>query len=100
MTRPDRASDVRRLAELAGRLKLVTDPTRAHLLLLLAGGEGRFDVLGSETALGRATLGRDLALLRAAGLVESRRDGLRHVYILTDAGRDLVKIIMRVAAVR
>ena len=42
-------------------------------------------------------LSRHLALLRLAGLVVPRRDAQRNVYALTDAGRDLRRVIERVA---
>ncbi|HMB03427.1 MAG TPA: hypothetical protein VKP69_06765 [Isosphaeraceae bacterium] len=41
-------------------------------------------------------LSRHLALLRLAGLVVPRRDGQRNVYALTDAGRDLRRVLVGV----
>jgi DNA-binding transcriptional ArsR family regulator len=85
--------DLRRLAD---RLRLASVPTRAHLLLLLADGERHFAILNAEMACTRAALNHDLLMLRAAHLVESRRDGQQAVYSLTAAGRDLARGIARV----
>ena len=42
-------------------------------------------------------LSRHLALLRLAGLVVPRRDGQRNVYALTDAGRDMRRVVAGLA---
>jgi DNA-binding transcriptional ArsR family regulator len=52
-------------------------------------GALRSEIAGSMTALSR-----HLALLRRAGLVVPRRDGQRNVYALTDAGRDLRRVLV------
>jgi DNA-binding transcriptional ArsR family regulator len=86
-------TDFRRTAE---RLKQVSEPTRLRVLLRLGDGERSVGALRSEIAGGMTALSRHLALLRLAGLVVPRRDGQRNVYALTDAGRDLRRVLVGV----
>jgi DNA-binding transcriptional ArsR family regulator len=86
--------DVRRLA---ARLKQVSDPTRFRVLLLLGDGERSVGALRSDLSCSMTVLSRHLALLRLAGLIVPRRDAQRNIYALTDAGRDLRRLIEGVA---
>ncbi|TGB14941.1 helix-turn-helix domain-containing protein [Streptomyces sp. MZ04] len=90
-----REPDTARLTEATRVFALLSDPTRLHLLWLLAlegleepgePGEGESDVgsLAERCAASRTAVSQHLAKLRLAGLVETRREG-RHVhYRLTD----------------
>ncbi len=68
----DRADEVARAVEV---LRLLADPTRLRILVLLQGAELTVGELARE--LGRAVpaVSQHLAKLRAAGLVVARRDG-------------------------
>ncbi|MFI1680873.1 MULTISPECIES: metalloregulator ArsR/SmtB family transcription factor [Streptomyces] len=63
---------------------LLADPTRLHLLWLLAGGEADVTELASESEAARPAVSQHLAKLRLAGLVQARKDGRRMVYSLRD----------------
>lgn len=67
-------------AELLGHL---ADPTRLHLLRLLAAGELDVTGLTAEVAASRSSVSQHLGRLRLAGLVQVRRDGRRMLYRLT-----------------
>ena len=85
-----RAVDYRRLA---GRLRLVSDPTRLRLLLVLGEGERSVGDLAAALGSSDASTSHHLAKLRAAGVVEPRKDSQRVYYSLTDAGRELVRAV-------
>jgi ArsR family transcriptional regulator, lead/cadmium/zinc/bismuth-responsive transcriptional repressor len=81
--------------QLAERAKAMSDPTR----LTLAAALGRTDELCvcdlawvSERA--ENLVSHHLRVLRAAGLVSSRRDGRMVMYSLTDAGRALLGLVL------
>jgi len=63
---------------------LLADSTRLHLLWVLASGEADVTVLTEATGAARPAVSQHLAKLRLAGLVQSRREGRRAVYSLTD----------------
>jgi ArsR family transcriptional regulator, zinc-responsive transcriptional repressor len=100
-TKPKRATpkptsgptDFRRSAE---RLKQVSDLTRLRVLLLLGDGEQSVGALHSAIACSMTAISRHLALLRLAGLVVPRRDGQQNIYTLTDAGRDMRRVVVGV----
>ena len=77
----------------AARLKQASDLIRLRVLLLLGDGERSVGALRAEIACSMTALSRHLALLRLAGLVMPRRDAQRNVYALTDAGRDLRRVV-------
>jgi predicted transcriptional regulator len=81
----------------AERIKQVSSLTRLRVLLLLGDGEGSVGAIGSELSCSPTTLSCHLALLRLAGLVVPGRDAGRKVYGLTDAGRVLRRIVLRLA---
>lgn len=70
--------------DLSQQFKVLAHPTRLHILDLLRGGE--VCVCHIEAALGKrqAYISQQLMALREAGLVESRKDGLKVYYRLTD----------------
>ena len=65
--------------------KALADSTRARLVLLLAAGERSVSDLVVQLEQPQSTVSRHLALLRAADLVSTRRDGVRVFYRLKDA---------------
>ena len=69
---------------LAVRFKALAHPVRLQILDMLRSGEAC--VCHMETALGKrqAYISQQLMVLRDAGLVDARRDGLQVFYRLTD----------------
>ncbi|QIJ66231.1 metalloregulator ArsR/SmtB family transcription factor [Streptomyces sp. JB150] len=74
-----RPPDGARLAEATEVFAMLADPTRLHLLWLLAQGESDVGTLTERCAASRTAVSQHLAKLRLAGLVESRREG-RHIH--------------------
>ena len=68
----------------ADMLKALAHPTRLKILELLCDGERC--VCEIEPALGRRqpNISQHLAILRASGLVEARKEGVRTIYHITD----------------
>ncbi len=69
-----------RLALAADVLGHLADPTRLHLLQLLADGEQDVTTLTARVAASRSSVSQHLGRLRLAGLVHVRRDGRRMLY--------------------
>ncbi|EPH43544.1 metalloregulator ArsR/SmtB family transcription factor [Streptomyces aurantiacus] len=79
-----RAPDAARLAEASGLFSMLSDPTRLHLLWLLARQEADVTSLAEQCAASRTAVSQHLAKLRLAGLVDTRREGKHIVYTLSD----------------
>lgn len=73
----------------AACLKQISDPIRLRVILALGEHALSVGVLRAEIGCSMTALSRHLGLLRLANLVESRRDGQKNVYSLTDLGRSL-----------
>ena len=56
-------------------LKAAADPNRARILKMLEGGEMCVCQIVATLGLSQSTVSKHLALLRAAGLVEERKEG-------------------------
>ena len=80
----DRQFKQRLYAQFARLGKALSSPSRLELLELLAQGERTVDSLAQETALSVANVSQHLKALRAACLVESRKQGLFVWYRLAD----------------
>ncbi|QKW49980.1 ArsR/SmtB family transcription factor [Streptomyces buecherae] len=63
---------------------LLADPTRLHLLWLLAQGEADVTTLTAASGATRTAVSQHLAKLRLAGLVQARKEGRHAVYALRD----------------
>jgi ArsR family transcriptional regulator len=72
------------LARIAHRLKAMADPTRLHILQLLAPGELCVGDLVSQLGCTQANVSKHLGVLRAAGLVRPRRDGMNVYYAVEE----------------
>jgi DNA-binding transcriptional ArsR family regulator len=72
------------LQRAAGRFGLLASTVRLHIVWVLANGET--DVGGLAEAVGGTlqAVSQHLAKLKLAGLVRSRREGRRHVYLVDD----------------
>jgi rhodanese-related sulfurtransferase/DNA-binding transcriptional ArsR family regulator len=80
----DRRFKERLYAQFARLGKALGSPSRLEILELLAQGERTVDSLAQETALSVANVSQHLKALRAACLVESRKQGLFVWYRLAD----------------
>jgi DNA-binding transcriptional ArsR family regulator len=72
------------LARVAHRLKAMGDPTRLHILQLLAEGEQCVGELVAQLDCTQANVSKHLGVLRAAGLVRPRRDGMNVYYAMEE----------------
>jgi ArsR family transcriptional regulator, lead/cadmium/zinc/bismuth-responsive transcriptional repressor len=80
---------------LASSARALADPTRLTLALALRdGGELCVCDLSWIVARSQALVSHHVRSLRAAGLVQSRREGKMVMYSLTSTGRHLLKAIV------
>lgn len=81
-----RSTDIRAaLHEQLARVgKAVASPKRIELLELLCQGERSVDAMARATGMGLTNVSQHLQILRAAGLVTSRREGTRIHYRAAD----------------
>ena len=73
-----------RLAAVAARFKVLSEPARLQVLDALRGGPLHVSALMEATGLNQANLSRNLQVLHAEGLVSRRRDGLFVFYAIAD----------------
>lgn len=71
-------------AGFAGVAKALAHPHRLEILEQLAQGERSVEILAERVGLSIANASQHLRLMRAAGLLSSRRDGKRMLYGVTD----------------
>ncbi len=96
-----KASHERELYERQANLyKAFANPTRLHLLDLLGRGEAGSSDLQERLGVSKANLSQHLALLRSAGIVNTRREGKRLLAGLAfpeiaDASRHMRAILKR-----
>jgi DNA-binding transcriptional ArsR family regulator len=64
-------------------LRQLADPTRLHLLALLAAGPQDVTTLTAQVDASRSSVSQHLGRLRLSRLVTARRDGRRMLYRLT-----------------
>src|SRR5580704_15551538 len=82
------------MASIVKILKVVADPNRLRILLLLRGEELSVAELQEILAMGQSTISTHLSQLKQAGLVEDRRTGKSSLYRPTTAwGRPLDEIL-------
>ncbi len=67
---------------LLGTLKAIAHPSRLKILQALASGETNVGEIEEVTQIGQPTLSQQLAILRKAGLVETRRQAKLVYYSL------------------
>jgi DNA-binding transcriptional ArsR family regulator len=85
-------SDEEQLAAAAEVMGHLAEPTRLHLLRLLAAGGQDVTTLTAQVSASRSSVSQHLGRLRLAGLVHADRDGRRMVYcIASDHLRGLVE---------
>ncbi|XAS69763.1 winged helix-turn-helix domain-containing protein [Micrococcaceae bacterium Sec5.7] len=79
----------------------VSDPTRARILLALAGAPSHPSSLADSLGVSRQSMSNHLACLRGCGLVVAVPDGRRTLYELADARlghaiKDLLGVVLAV----
>ena len=85
------SSEIRRVADL---LKQVSDPTRLQVLMLLNAKERNVSELCADLGTqSQPAVSHHLALLRHGRLIEPRRSGKHNFYGLTEAGRELARVV-------
>ena len=72
------------LVRIAHRLKAMADPTRLQILQLLAAGELCVGELVAHLGCTQANVSKQLGVLRAAGLVRPRREGMNVYYAIEE----------------
>ena len=88
---PRPSPEIRRVADL---LKQVSDPTRLQVLMLLNDKERNVSELCADLGTqSQPAVSHHLALLRHGRLIEPRRSGKHNFYGLTDAGRELARVV-------
>jgi DNA-binding transcriptional ArsR family regulator len=72
------------LQEAAGRFGLLASTMRLHIVWLLAQGDMDVGALAEAVGGSLQAVSQQLAKLKLAGLVRSRREGRRQVYVVED----------------
>ena len=72
------------LQRTAATFGMLSATARLHIVWLLADGERDVGTLAAELGQSVATVSHHLAKLKLAGLVRSRRDGKRQIYLVDD----------------
>jgi DNA-binding transcriptional ArsR family regulator len=94
----DAALRRRRAQQAAILLKNVSDPTRLHVILLLAEGERHVGAICGVLNHSQPATSHHLALLRHAGMIAARRQGKNNFYALTEPGERLASIVKSIVA--
>lgn len=79
-------------------LRLLADPNRLRILLLLAAEELSVAELQEILGLGQSTISTQLSQLKNAGLIEDRRAGKNNLYQLQSIAAESVMPVIRQAA--
>lgn len=78
------APDQARLEAATATFRMLADPTRLHILWILAEAEADVTALTEACGASRTAVSQHLAKLRFTGLVDTRRDGRRIIYRIRD----------------
>jgi ArsR family transcriptional regulator len=81
---PVREGSEQLLGKIADRLKAMADPMRLHILHVLQGGERCVNDILGQVGGSQANVSKHLSVLRRAGLVECRREGVNVYYRIDD----------------
>jgi len=74
-------SEIQKVSQL---YKVLSDPTRLRILLLLKQGEYNVTAISEQLAMEQSAVSHQLKLLRDAHVVKSRREGKTIYYTLDD----------------
>ncbi|MFO1460803.1 MAG: metalloregulator ArsR/SmtB family transcription factor [Verrucomicrobiota bacterium] len=83
---------------LVAAARAFSDPTRTRILLALRDGELCVCELSDALKVTQSTLSTHLQVIRASGLVGTRREGRWSYYSLSKAGRPVVTALARLFA--
>lgn len=72
------------LAHAAAAFGLLASSARLQIMWVLAQGDSDVSQLGARVGRALPTVSQHLAQLKAAGLVQARREGRRHIYSVND----------------
>jgi DNA-binding transcriptional ArsR family regulator len=86
------APDSRRLDAATATFRMLADPTRLHLLWLLAQEPSDVGTLVEQTGASRTSVSQHLAKLRFSGLVTTQKHSRHVIYSLTDG--HLTRLVM------
>lgn len=76
-------------------LKMIASPPRLMLLCHMADKECSVGLLAEKTGMRMPTVSQQLSLLRAQGLVQTRRDGTTIYYRMnSQAARDVMDVLL------
>lgn len=76
--------DEARLDVATETFRMLADPTRLHILWMLADAEADVSALTEACGASRTAVSQHLAKLRFTGLVDTRREGRRIIYRIRD----------------
>ncbi len=79
-------------------LRLLADPNRLRILLLLAAEELSVAEVQEILGLGQSTISTQLSQLKSAGLIDDRRAGKNNLYRLQQAADGMLPVIRQAAA--
>ncbi|MBX6315614.1 MAG: winged helix-turn-helix transcriptional regulator [Isosphaeraceae bacterium] len=98
---PEAPKDLSAIRRLVSMLRLVTAPSRLHILLILAEGERNVGELCEELHNpSQPAVSHQLSLLRHGRLVEGERRGRHIIYRLTELGQALADSFERLGQPR
>ncbi|NNH75878.1 helix-turn-helix transcriptional regulator [Nocardia uniformis] len=78
------APDQAHLDAATATFRMLSDPTRLHILWILADAEADVTALTEAVGASRTAVSQHLAKLRFTGLVDTRREGRRIIYRIRD----------------
>ena len=84
--------DTRRLDTATATFRMLSDPTRLHILWLLAQEPSDVTSLVEQTGASRTSVSQHLAKLRFSGLVTTQKESRRVVYSIADG--HLTRLVM------
>jgi len=92
----DAAVRLKHAQQAAILLKMVSDPTRIQIVLMLAEGEKHVGGLCDPLNQSPPATSHHLSLLRLGNIVARRRQGKNNYYVLTEAGVQLASVVKTV----
>ena len=72
------------LARMAGKFRMLSDPTRLAILRAILPGEQSVGQVVAATGLSQANVSKHLKMLASSGMVSRRKAGLHALYAVTD----------------
>jgi DNA-binding transcriptional ArsR family regulator len=95
-TQKDAALRFKQAQQAANLLKMVSDPTRIQIVLMLSEGEKHVGALSEVLGQSQPAVSHHLALLRHGSIIAPRRQGKNKFYGLTETGEKLASIVKTV----